>query len=113
MSAPHVVVLYNEPILSPDHRDADSEHEVLYTVGEVERALDAAGMRVSRLGVCRDPGVLLDGLRRLRPDAVFNLFEGLADRNETEAHAAGLLDWLDVPYTGCPHQTLALARCKH
>ncbi len=44
---------------------------------------------------------------------VFNLFEGLADRNETEAFAAGILEWLDVPFTGCPYQTLCLARSKH
>jgi D-alanine-D-alanine ligase len=113
MSAPHVTILYNEPVLPPDHRDAESEHEVLYTVDEVEAALRDGGLRVSRLGVRLDPSALADGLRRLRPDAVFNLFEGLADRNETEAHAAGILDWLGVPYTGCPFQALALARCKH
>ncbi len=109
----HVVILYNEPVLPADHRDADSEHEILYTVEEVEKVLVPEGYQVSRLGVKRDPSVLLEGLRQLRPDAVFNLFEGLADQNETEAHVAGLLDWLRVPYTGSPYQTLCLARTKH
>jgi len=55
---------------------------------------------------------LIDRLRRERPDVVFNLFEGLADHNDTEAHVAGLLEWMGVPFTGCPYQTLCLARTK-
>ena len=62
---------------------------------------------MSRLGVCRDPGALLAGLRRDRPDVVFNLFEGLADQYGTEAYAAGLLEWLGIPFTGCPFQRCA------
>ncbi len=61
----------------------------------------------------RDPSVLLDGLREYRPDVVFNLFEGLADFGDTEAHVAGILEWLELPFTGCPYQTLCLARSKH
>jgi D-alanine-D-alanine ligase len=108
-----VVILYNEPILPRDHPDADSEHEILYTVDEVSKMLAAAGFDVQRLGVDHEPGVLLEGLRSHRPDVVFNLFEGLADRGETEAHVAGVLEWLGIPFTGCPSQTLCLARSKH
>src|SRR6202035_5287419 len=56
---------------------------------------------------------LLDGLRRRRPDVVFNLFEGTADHGTTEAYVAGLLDWLHLPFTGSPFHTLCLARSKH
>jgi D-alanine-D-alanine ligase len=108
-----VLILYNEPVLSVDHPDADSEHEIFYTVEHVEKALVDAGHDVRRLAVCRDPGELIAGLRRERPDVVFNLFEGLADQSETEAHAGGILDWLGVPYTGSPYLTLCLARNKH
>jgi D-alanine-D-alanine ligase len=107
-----VLVLYNEPVLPADHPDADSEHEILYTVDAVAGHLTEAGFAVSRLGVSRDPADLLTGVRRARPDVVFNLFEGLADHYGTEAHAAGLLEWLGVPYTGCPFQTLCVARDK-
>jgi D-alanine-D-alanine ligase len=107
-----VLVLYNEPVLPADHPDADSEHEILFTVDAVAGHLSAAGFEVSRLGASRDPAALLSGLRRARPDVVFNLFEGLADQYGTEAHAAGLLDWLGLPYTGCPYQTLCVARDK-
>jgi D-alanine-D-alanine ligase len=108
-----VLILYNEPVLAADHPDAESEHEILYTVAEVEKTLTGSSYEVSRLGVGRDPHVLISGIRRSRPDVIFNLFEGLADRNETEAHVAGILDWLGIPYTGSPYQTLCLARTKH
>jgi D-alanine-D-alanine ligase len=107
-----VVLLYNEPVLSVEHPDADSEHEILYTVEEVEKALAEGGYETSRVAVCRDPHELIAGVRRERPDVVFNLFEGLADQSETEAYAAGILEWLGVPYTGSPFFTLSLARNK-
>jgi D-alanine-D-alanine ligase len=44
---------------------------------------------------------------------VFNLFEGTGDDGSTEAYVAGFLEWLDIPFTGCPSQTLSLARSKH
>lgn len=112
-SALRVLVLHNQPILPEDHPEADSEHEILFTRECVMRTLAQAGYDVSSLGVSRDPAVLLDGLRDFRPDVVFNLFEGLADFGDTEAHMAGILEWLEIPYTGCPYQTLCLARGKH
>jgi D-alanine-D-alanine ligase len=107
-----ILVLHNQPVLSRDHPDADSEHEILETADVVCGHLRGAGHDVSRLGVGRDAGILLQGIRRQRPDVVFNLFEGLADQTETEAYAAGLLEWLGIPYTGCPFSTLAIARNK-
>src|SRR5579871_2106352 len=112
-SANRVVILHNQPVLPEHHPDADSEHEILSTTEFVQRTLSEAGFEVSTLGVRRDPSALLDGLREARPDVVFNLFEGLADFGETEAFAAGILEWLELPYTGCPYQTLCLARTKH
>lgn len=44
---------------------------------------------------------------------VVNLFEGTADNNASELYAAGILEWLGVPYTGCPFPSLVLARSKH
>jgi D-alanine-D-alanine ligase len=108
-----VLILHNEPVLDLAHPDADSEHEILDTVEAVRDHLTAAGMEVSQLAVCRDPRVLVSGLRRERPDVVFNLFEGLADQSDTEAHVAGVLEWMGIPFTGSPSHTLCLARNKH
>src|ERR1700681_2129927 len=88
---PRVVLLFNEPVLALDHPDAESEHEILYTVDAVHETLAKAGYDVERLCVGRDPHALTAGLRHLLPDVVFNLFEGLADFGGSEAHVAGLL----------------------
>src|SRR4051794_31938600 len=100
MRPTRVLILYNEPTLPLDHRDADSEHEVTYTVDHVAQALKAAGYHVARLAVSRDAGALITGIRRARPDVVFNLFDGLPDWGDTEAFAVGVLEWLGLPYTG-------------
>jgi D-alanine-D-alanine ligase len=112
MRPTRVLILSNEPTLPPDHRDADSEHEVTYTVEHVALALKGAGFHVSRLAVSHDAGALVSGVRRARPDVVFNLFEGLPDWGDTEAFVVGALEWLGVPYTGCPLQAIWLARHK-
>jgi D-alanine-D-alanine ligase len=113
MAAPKVLVLHNQPTLPEDHPDATSEHEILYTAEEVANHLAAAGYAVTQIGVGNDPAALLGALCDRRPDAVFNLFEGTHDHGQTEAFAAGLLEWLEVPFTGSPFDTLALARNKH
>jgi D-alanine-D-alanine ligase len=107
-----VLIVHNKPVLSDDHPDAESEHEVLGTVQSVRTILKGAGYRTEVLGVGNDPAILISQLRRNRPDVVFNLFEGLADLGGTEATVAGILDWYHVPYTGCPHSTLCIARNK-
>jgi D-alanine-D-alanine ligase len=108
-----IVILYNEPVLPESHPDYQAEVEILANVAAVQKALIAAGYEVARLGVTADPQVLLAGLRDHRPDAVVNLFEGTADNNASELYACGLLEWLGVPYTGCPFPSLVLARSKH
>jgi D-alanine-D-alanine ligase len=58
--------------------------------------------------------VLVEGVRRHRPDVVLNLFEGLgaADDAVTEVGVAALLEWLGVPFTGSTAQAVALTRSK-
>jgi D-alanine-D-alanine ligase len=109
---PRVTILYNKPVLPLDHADAASEHEILATVKIIGRTLAEMGYDPQPLGVGSDPRALLHGLQSLRPDVVFNLFEGLATCGQTESVVAGLLDWLGVPFTGSPAQALTLARDK-
>lgn len=114
MPSPRVLILHNQPVLAVDHPDAESEHEILYTAEAVERTLVEAGLVVSRVGISHDPKPLLVACQRFRPDVVFNLFEGTGDNGgHNEAYAAGLLQWLRIPFTGCPAKTLTLARSKH
>ena len=112
MPSPRIMVLFNEPVLPPGHPDAASEREILDTVDSVSRTLRRSGFRVIRFGVGNDLTALADGLQEHCPDAVFNLFEGLSNRPFTESVVAGMLEWLNVPFTGCPSDTLTLARDK-
>src|SRR5262245_11881404 len=112
MKPPSLLLLYNEPVLPPDHPDAGSEHDILDTVEDTFKVLKAAGFNVTRLGINYDPRPLLDALQKKRPDAVFNLFEGIATQTGTEVSVAALLEWLNVPFTGCPSTALALGRDK-
>lgn len=112
MSRERILVVYNEPVLPPGHRDTEAEIEVLENVNAVAEVLRAESYEVCTAGVRRDPGGLIGAVREANPDAVFNLFEGTADHYATEAYVAGVLDWLDVPFTGCPCQALLLSQNK-
>ena len=92
---PSVLLLYNEPVLPADHPDAGSEHDILETADDTFRVLKDAGFATTKLGVNYDPQPLLDFLREKKPDAVFNLFEGIATQTGTEVSAAALLEWLN------------------
>ncbi len=108
----HVLILYNEPVLPPGHPEQESEAEVLLTVQAVDETLASAGHRVSRLGIGRDPEGVAAALRRTGADVVFNLFEGIPDHPESETAITSLLEWLALPFTGCPARALSLARDK-
>jgi D-alanine-D-alanine ligase len=107
-----VLLLYNEPVLPNDHPEYESEFEIIETVDIIYGILNGGGFELSKLGIGNDLRPLLRELRTNPPDAVFNLFEGLADRPFTETVVAGLLEWFDISFTGCPPESLALARDK-
>ena len=109
---PRILVLYNLPVLPPEHPDYASEVDVVETVDEIEKVLPADKYVVERFGYAREPRDLLRKLDDWKPDAVFNLFEGEADRTETEIHNAALLESFGVPFTGAGTFGLALARDK-
>src|SRR5947209_1791854 len=100
MTAPRITLLYNEPVLPRDHPDSQSEFEILETMDAVDQILRSVGFDVVRLGMRNDLRELIDALSHDPPDAVFNMFEGFADRPFTETVVAGVLEWLDLPFTG-------------
>jgi D-alanine-D-alanine ligase len=112
MPKPPVLVLFNKPVLPPNHPEAGSEYDILETVADTAKILVAAGFDVRQLGIDRDPRPLLDELRDYPPLAVFNLFEGLATQPGTEVSVAGLLEWLGLSFTGCPTPALVWGRDK-
>lgn len=108
-----VVVLFNQPVLPRDHPEAESEKWVATAVNDIARLLACAGFQVSRLGIGRKLSTLKSELLSRRPDVVFNLFEGLADRPESEIAVVRLLERLQVPFTGSSSSALRLALNKH
>ena len=74
------------------------KHDVV--VDQVAGALRKGGHAPSVLGVHGDLGKLVAGLRRRKPDLVFNLLEMFGDNLRGDVGVAGLLDLIGVPYTG-------------
>jgi D-alanine-D-alanine ligase len=109
---PSVLVLFNEPVLPRENPESVSEADILETVTDVVKILRAAGFDVRQLGISLDPQPLLDEVKRARPGAVFNLFEGVPTRQGTEVAVASLLEWLELPFTGCPSACLSIGRNK-
>jgi D-alanine-D-alanine ligase len=109
---PSVLVLFNEPVLPNSHPESASELDILETVADTVKVLTDAGFDVRKLGISVDPQPLIDEVKRARPDAVFNLFEGVPTRAGSEVAVASLLEWLELPFTGCPSACLSLARNK-
>ncbi|HJQ81461.1 MAG TPA: ATP-grasp domain-containing protein [Lacipirellulaceae bacterium] len=101
-----VLIAYNEPVLPPTHRDADSEYEILNVVNVIAAELERVGVEVGRCGVGRNLAAFRSNLQVLRPDAVFNMFEGLGDDPASECRFAKLLEDEGVAFTGCSSQTL-------
>jgi D-alanine-D-alanine ligase len=81
------------------YRDPDAG--VDRVVPRVVRALEANGHAVSVLTLSCDVERMIDGIRSTEPDLVFNLLEQLGDQEiGSDIAAAGVLDLLQVPYTG-------------
>ena len=83
------------------------EEEVLDTAREV------AEVTRGELLLVRDSiGEALDALRRMRPDVVFNLCEGVLGNPRWEMNFALALEMLGIPFTGCDPIATALCTDK-
>src|SRR5205085_3535791 len=67
---------------------------------QVARALRAGGHKPAVLGGHGDVRKLIAGLRRRKPELVFNLMETFGDSQLGAIGVVGLLDLLGIPYTG-------------
>jgi D-alanine-D-alanine ligase len=107
-----IAIVYNEPTLSPGHRDFEQEAGVLESVAAFEEALAAGAHDVWRLGVGDSVPVIVARLSERRPDAIVNFCEAFAGDTAAEPHLAALFELLGIPYTGSPPECLALVRDK-
>ncbi|WP_435019517.1 D-alanine--D-alanine ligase family protein [Tundrisphaera sp. TA3] len=86
------------------------EHDVV--VDQVARALRAGKHTPSILGVHGDLRKLVSGLGRRKPDLVFNLMEMFGQNVRADVAIAGVLDLLELRYTGGGPAELALRQDK-
>src|SRR5690606_7226475 len=70
-------------------------------IDQVAAGLAARGHKTSLLTIRHDVSELLDGLKKRKPQLVFNLVEAFGhDIIGGQMGVAGVLDLLDLPYTG-------------
>jgi D-alanine-D-alanine ligase len=90
-------------------QDALEEYDSSETVGLIETALKSAGHSVFRLGGGTE---FLSNILRERVDLVFNIAEGRGNHVSREAQVPGVLEMLNIPYSGSSPQCLAICLDK-
>src|SRR5688500_3992143 len=81
-------------------------------VEQVAAALREKGHTVSTLAVKDDLNRLVTGVRRRKPDLIFNLMEMFGEDLTADVAVAGLLELLGVAYTGSGPGELYVAQDK-
>jgi len=88
--------------------DFSEEFDTEETIDAIGDVLAGDGHKVFKLG--GDIG-LIDKLKEIPIDIVFNIAEGFKGRNR-EAHIPSILEFLNIPYTGSDPLTLSLTLDK-
>lgn len=107
-----VMVLFDlSQSVPPDYDYAEElESENFATERDVLAALRELGHEARLFSFADELGSLVENLRKDPPDLVFNLSEAFRQDRRHEPHLAGMLELLQIPYTGA--QPTALALCK-
>jgi len=104
------VIQNDDPLFKSRPEEPSMEHDVL-------RALRRLGHDVSVLGIYDRVEPMVERLGQQSPDLIFNLAEQFANDRRHDKHVAGLLEMMDIPFTGTGATGLLLARdkalCKH
>jgi D-alanine-D-alanine ligase len=113
MKKTRVLVLFDtdgDPPASQEYKkELEASEEAEF---DVARALVGKGHEVRFLGFKNDLDQLTQGLRAAPCDVVFNLTERFRDKSALDYTVAGVLEMLDMPYTGASCEGLMLARDK-
>src|SRR5713226_3992810 len=109
-----VLVLFDSAGTPPSDQDFSRELKTADWAAEahVIEALQRLGHEVRTIGVYDEPGLILDELKSHPPDVVFNLTEHFNDRSAYDRNVAGLLEMVDVRYTGSGPTGLTLCKNK-
>jgi D-alanine-D-alanine ligase len=107
-----VAILFNAPMLAPDHPDSASEADVAEVARVVAEVLVRQAFDAWPLPAAPPVGKVLGQLANPAPDVVFNLIEGFGGSSGGEAHVTGMLELLGLAYTGCPPESQSLCHSK-
>ena len=111
-----IIVLYNcdyDPTPPPRGVHRRDRSDVARAAHEVRDAIKAYGLEADILGVAGpELPALIDKVRKLAPDLVFNLTESLSKDSNNEIVVPALFELLRVPYTGSGPLALGLALHK-
>jgi D-alanine-D-alanine ligase len=113
MKKSRILVLFDtdgEPPAQQDYKkQLESGDEAEF---DVARVLIGLGHDVRMFGFRNDVDQLVAGLKAERADVVFNLSERFRNLSALDYGVVGLLEMLDMPYTGAAAEGLILARDK-
>lgn len=110
-----VAVCYNRAPSAPLHGDAQdliAEHGTAVEAAAVRQALQQRGHETETFLLDDDPLAFARQLCTFQPEVVYNLCEGFRGDARQEMNVAGLLELLQLPYTGCPPLCLGLTQDK-
>lgn len=97
------------PVSQTHPIDALEEYDSRETVDGIAASLRAQGHSICWLGGGRE---FLSAVLRESVDFVFNIAEGLGNYRSRESQVPGVLEMLDIPYTGSDPQCLAICLDK-
>ena len=98
-----------KPAAQGQPEDALEEYDSVHTVDGIAAALESLGHSTVRLGGGRQ---FLSNVQKETVDLVFNIAEGLGNYRSREAQIPGVLEMLDIRYTGSDPQCLAVCLDK-
>ncbi|MCZ6624649.1 MAG: hypothetical protein O7B35_10540 [Deltaproteobacteria bacterium] len=109
-----VLVLFDTAGTPPADQDFSRElkTEDWKAEAHVIGAVQQLGHEVRTIGVYDEPELILEEIKTHPPDVVFNLAEHFNNRSASDRDLAGLLEMLDVRYTGTGPTGLTLCKNK-
>ena len=106
---PLSIALIYDTSADPDRVDVNA---ILGSVEAIGAALQSLGHRTKPICVSDGVGSFIERLESDRPDVVFNLCESFRGASAGEPSVAGVLELLQLPYTGSGPVALSLALDK-
>ena len=111
-----VLVIFNTAGTPPEDQDyskeLNSKDVDWYTEIDVIEALKQLGHSVRIVGVYDDVSLIVDEIKKQRPDVVFNLSEVFLGKAHFDKNVVALFEMMEIPHTGCGPEGLTVCGDK-